>query len=160
TGEDGVAVTATDLVLTVRERVDAGPHAPLRVAVDAGNLHAFVHAADGDDVTLQLDDAACLAVCCGRAKCDLLVLPADEFPVFQSQGGLPVEFDADLSRFMAALCAVAPSAADETSTRRYLCGVFLEEAQRLVSTDGNRLASFAFGGSVAAPVPPSCIVPS
>src|SRR5262249_33162655 len=134
------------------------PQEPFRAAVDIANVHAFVHAANGDDVTLQPDGDTCLVVTCGRARCDFLALSVDEFPVFQ-RGEQPVEFDIDPAKFLAALRAVEPSMSDEMTTRYYECGAFLEHAQRLITTDGKRIGTFAFADAVPSPAPPDCIVP-
>jgi DNA polymerase-3 subunit beta len=156
--DEGLRVVATDMDIVYRETVDALPRETWRGCVDAERLEAFVAGAPPDgEVALRPDDEGRLNIRCGRAACRLPVLPAEDFPIFNRPNEGAVELALDAAAFAAGLRAVAPVMSDEKKARYYLCGAFLEEAGRLVTTDGKRLAV----RTVAADTPeaPNVIIP-
>jgi DNA polymerase-3 subunit beta len=150
TSDDGLFVTATDMDIVYREKIDETPRDPWRTCVDAERLHAFVAGAQPDsDIALRSDDEGRLAARAGRASCRLPTLPADDFPLFSRASEDAVELIFDAEAFAAGLRSVAP-AMNTDPARYWLCGAFLDLG-RLVASDGNQLAL----KTVATDMPPS-----
>lgn len=157
TSGEGLFVSATDMDMTYREKVDASPRQCWRTCVNAARLDAFVAGAPPEaEVALRADDEGRLTILSGRASCRLATLPVEDFPLFIQPNEAAVELTFDAEAFAAGLRAVAPAMADEPA-RPQLCGAFLH-AGRLCATDGHRLTLQTVATDL--PLAPDIIVPS
>ncbi len=165
-GADGLALTATDLDLTIVETVAAEVTRPGAVTAPAHTLYEIVRKLpEGAQVELAVGgDGGNLQITCGRADFSLAALPREDFPLVPDDP-LPCNFElgaADVRRMV----DKTRFAISTEETRYYLNGIYLHAVSdggvsilRAVATDGHRLAQ------VEAPLPegaaemPGVIVP-
>ena len=105
----GMFVTATDMDMVYRERIDEMPREPWRACVDAERFNAFVAGAQPTATSrcARMTKRACR---CGRAR---VVPPSDtagrRFPLFTRTNEGAVELTFDAAALAAGLRAVAPA---------------------------------------------------
>jgi len=142
-----VAFSATDLDMEITDASPAQVEATGQITAPAHTLYEIVRELpEGADVSLSFTAAdPRLEVRAGRARFNLPVLPAGDFPVMSSDGlSGPIEIDtADLIR----LIDKTRFAISTEETRYYLNGLYLHVAVedgvqklRAVATDTRRLA--------------------
>ena len=141
---EGLVVSATDLDIQTRERVQADVEVPGRTTVPAHLIFDVIRKMpDGAVISLEVANGR-MAVSAGRARFQLPVLPDDQFPELNA-GDLPCSFTIP-SETLKRLFDRAKFAMSTEETRYYLNGIFMhlsdDKAPRLraVSTDGHRLA--------------------
>jgi DNA polymerase-3 subunit beta len=136
-----LALTATDLELTVSTSLDAHVDVDGVAVVPARALTAIVQALDGTEVEVEVADAT-LAIRSGDSDFRLNTLPAADFPeppVLRE----PIRFDIDADAFCELAGRVLRVASTDLSRPVYT-GVRLTAdggALTLVATDGYRLAT-------------------
>jgi DNA polymerase-3 subunit beta len=146
-GHGQLALSATDLDMEIADASPAQVEGPGQVAAPAHTLHEIVRELpDGAEVSLSYTgEDPRLEIRAGRARFNLPVLPAGDFPVMSSDGlADPIEVDTgDLVR----LIDKTRFAISTEETRYYLNGLYLHVAVeagvrklRAVATDGRRLA--------------------
>lgn len=129
-GESKLEVIASDLDLQIALEVAATVEVEGSRTVSASLLHGIIREfPDGSAVGLEYREER-LHVRCGRSHYKLQSLPAADFPVITpDQAG---RFDIPAKELFVALKRVEFAQSDETATRSYLCGVFLDmEGDRL-----------------------------
>lgn len=143
----GLTLTATDLDIEAKARIDGAPETIGATTVHAAMLFDIVRKMpDKEAIALVLDEAGTtLVVKAGRSRFVLPALPAADFPdisagAFDHRFALPA---ATLKR----LIDKTEFAISHEETRYYLNGVYLHPAEgddgpvlRAVATDGHRLA--------------------
>ncbi|MEE9984194.1 DNA polymerase III subunit beta [Agrobacterium pusense] len=130
---EGLAITATDLDISVTAGVPAEVSKPGNICVSAKLLNDIARKATGD-ITMTLDDDK-LLVKSGRSRFSLATLSAEDFPTLGED-----KFDAEFEIDLAALFAPVSFAISTEETRYYLNGVFFKGGQsEAVATDGHRL---------------------
>lgn len=161
TAEGGrLAARASSLDIECSSSAPAEVDVPGTLTVDGRRLHAIV--ADlpkGSTVTVEQDENL-LLLKCGRAKCRMQTLPAQDFPAMQGFDG--VTFNIPAPDFRALIAATLPSVSTE-ETRYYLNGVFLHILNGelvAVSTDGHRLCKRAMSLPEGAAGMASVIIPT
>jgi len=165
-GEDALALTATDLDLTVAESASAAVEQAGATTAPAHTLYDIVRKLpDGAQVELAHDTGAGqVRLTAGRSTFQLATLPKEDFPDVGG-GELPQTFGVtgaelrnlvDRTRF----------AISTEETRYYLNGIYLHatksgdaEVLRGVATDGHRLARFETDLPEGAAGMPGVIVP-
>lgn len=143
TTDRGLKISATDLDIAVSVEAPADVDASGTITVPARKLHEIARELPAAPVRLHTVGEQRLNVECGQSKFRLLGLPKDEFPAFP-----PVEFgkrsaiaSADLHR----LISHTSFAVSVEESRPILNGVLWElsqSVQRMVATNGHRLAKF------------------
>lgn len=146
-GDGELALTATDLDLTIVERAAAEVDQAGACTAPAHTLHEIVRKLpEGAQVEFTLDDdGSRLRLSSGRSKFALATLPREDFPAM-AEGELPHRFELaagelkriiDKSRF----------AISAEESRHYLNGIYVHAVEhegvstlRAVATDGHRLA--------------------
>lgn len=148
-GNDGVWLTATDLDMEIRERVDAVIDQPGQITVSAASLSEIArNAPAGAEVLIDWNATADprAQVRFGRSRYQLPVLPADDFPVWPELSDVVTQAmdAADLS----AMLDHVHFAQSTEETRYYLCGTCIHKLAvdgrptlRLIATDGHRLVT-------------------
>jgi DNA polymerase-3 subunit beta len=153
-GEDGVAITATDLEVELVATADVTVEKPGEITVPGRKLLDICRALpDGQQVTLSLSGDK-LTVRSGKSRFTLSTLPAAEFPTvedIQAKQSLALP-QAQLHR----LLEKTHFAMANQDVRYYLNGLLLDVAGarlRAVATDGHRLAlcEFTVDGADASP---------
>ena len=163
--DNGVlGLTATDLEIEMRERVEAEVVQPGAITAPAHMLYDIVRKLpDGAQVELAVDETGGrLNLTAGRSSFALQALPREDFPAM-AQDEMPVAFalpGADLQR----LIDKTRFAISVEETRYYLNGIYLhvpeeEAVLRAVATDGHRLARVDMAKPVGADAMPAIIVP-
>ena len=164
--ENGVlGLTATDLEIEMRERVEAEVVQPGAITAPAHMLYDIVRKLpDGAQVELAMDETGGrLNLTAGRSSFALQALPHEDFPAM-SKDEMPVAFalpGADLRR----LIDKTRFAISVEETRYYLNGIYLHVPEdeksvlRAVATDGHRLARVDMGCPVGADAMPAIIIP-
>ena len=163
--DNGVlGLTATDLEIEMRERVEAEVVQPGAITAPAHMLYDIVRKLpDGAQVELAMDETGGrLNLSAGKSSFALQALPREDFPAM-AQDEMPVAFALpgnDLRR----LIDKTRFAISVEETRYYLNGIYLHvpedgEVLRAVATDGHRLARVDMARPVGADAMPAIIVP-
>jgi DNA polymerase III subunit beta len=161
-----LALTATDMDLTIAEKVAAQVGTKGATTVSAHTLYDIVRklpegaqiqiegSADGGQVTLKA----------GRSKFNLSTLPREDFPA-TAGGDLPTKFSI-AAKDLRNLIDRTKFAISTEETRYYLNGIYLHahttgevKVLRAVATDGHRLARFEMPLPAGAADMPGVIVP-
>lgn len=162
---DGVAMTATDLDISIIERTPASVGQPGATTVPAHTLFDIARKLpDGAEVELTLEDGDRLSVKAGRSRFTLACLDKEDFPTM-SESDLPHRF-AVAGEELKRLIDKARFAISTEETRYYLNGIYLHVANgeggstlRAVATDGHRLAQVEQSVPEGAAGMPGVIVP-
>lgn len=165
-GDNGLGLTATDMDLSVVERVAAEILAPGATTAPAHVLYDIVRKLP-DGAQLELDnsaDAGQLKLRSGRSAFTLPALPTEDFPVM-AEGDLTHGFTMTAGALRALVDRTFFAISTE-ETRYYLNGIYLHAAEsdgvavlRAVATDGHRLARVEGPLPAGAAGIPSVIVP-
>lgn len=136
-----LTVVGTDLELQIERKVGIQNLAPGRVTAPARKLHDICRGLpEGAMLSLELSEGKFL-VRSGRSRFSLATLPAEEFPMFSSDG---TEVELSLSnRELKDLLQRTQFAMAQQDVRYYLNGLLLEIRPlrvRAIATDGHRLA--------------------
>jgi len=139
--DDQLSIIATDLELQIERRVQVQNLKPGRITAPARKLHDICRGLpEGAMLSLESTDGK-LLLKSGRSRFSLATLPAEEFPVFSSDGGetqLMVT-----NRELKDLLSRTQFAMAQQDVRYYLNGLMIEirpNRLRAVATDGHRLA--------------------
>lgn len=163
---DVLYLTATDMDIAVKERVNAKVSEPGLATVPAHTLYDIVRKLpDGSQVEIsRVEDSSKATIRSGSSRFSLATLPVDEFPVM-SEGDMPFSFSLAAAE-VNALIDKTRFAVSTEETRYYLNGIYLHEAQsqgvavlRSVATDGHRLARVEVALPAGAKGMPGVIVP-
>ncbi len=165
-GDNALALTATDMDLTIVERVTAAVAGRGATTVAAHTFFDIVRklpegaqvqiesAGDGGQVTLKA----------GRSRFVLQTLPKEDFPTMGS-GDLPHKFEI-AAKELRSLIDRTRFAISTEETRYYLNGIYVHgttsgdvKVLRAVATDGHRLARFEMPLPAGAADMPGIIVP-
>ena len=161
-----LTLTATDLEIEMRERVEAEVPQAGAVTAPAHMLYDIVRKIpEGAQVELAMDEAGSrLNLTAGKSTFALQTLPREDFPAM-AQDEMPVAFAVptqDLRR----LIDKTRFAISVEETRYYLNGIYLHVLEedgsallRAVATDGHRLARVQMARPVGAEAMPAIIIP-
>ncbi|MDE3015315.1 MAG: DNA polymerase III subunit beta [Pseudomonadota bacterium] len=161
---DGVSLTATDMDISIAEKIPATVSKNGATTVPAHTFYDIVRKLpEGAQIELSSGDSK-VTIKSGHSRFSLACLPVDEFPVM-ADGDLAFNFT-----LKAADCKSLiekPSFAISTEeTRYYLNGIYLHlsgsgkaKALRAVATDGHRLARIETATPAGADGMPGVIVP-
>lgn len=165
--ENGMlALTATDLEIEIREKVEAEIVQPGVITAPAHMMYDIIRKLpDGAQVELSLDETGNrLQVISGKSSFALQGLPREDFPVLTA-GEMPHAF-ALPAKSLKRLIEKSRFAISVEETRYYLNGIYLHTLEedgvallRAVATDGHRLARVQTAQPVGADGMPSIIVP-
>ncbi len=171
-GANALGLTATDMDLTIIERVPVSVGANGAATVPAHTLYDIVRKLpEGAQVEIGGDgDGSQAVVRAGRSKFSLPTLPREDFPA-TSGGDLPHKF-AIGAKELRSLIDRSRFAISTEETRYYLNGIFLHVTDakggkgapaggqlRAVATDGHRLARVEMTAPAGAAGMPGVIVP-
>ena len=137
---DSVAVTATDLDITVRDRI-ASVDVKIggKTTVGAATFSALIRKMPPTSMIEMTVADGRMTIRSGRIRYQIPVLGADDFPLAQPTQGEDIEFS--VTDMVSAFKLIRDSMSTE-ETRYYLNGAFLAIEERpllAVSTDGHRL---------------------
>ena len=161
-----LSLTATDLEIEMRERVEAEIVQPGAITAPAHMLYDIVRKLpDGAQVELATDDTGGrLNLVAGKSAFTLQALPREDFPAM-AQDEMPAAFAlpvGDLRR----LIDKTRFAISVEETRYYLNGIYLHVLEeggghllRAVATDGHRMARVDMAQPVGADAMPAVIIP-
>jgi DNA polymerase III subunit beta len=165
-GEGSLGLTATDMDLTIIERVSAATAAGGATTVAAHTLYDIVRKLP-EGAQIQIDSAADggqVVLRAGRSRFALATLPREDFPAMGA-GDMPHHF-AIAAKDLRNLIDRTRFAISTEETRYYLNGIYLHAAVsgdvkvlRAVATDGHRLARFEMALPAGAGNMPGVIVP-
>ena len=175
-GSNALGLTATDMDLTIVERVPVSVGANGAATVPAHTLYDIVRKLpEGSQVEIGSEgDGAQASVRAGRSKFTLPTLPREDFPA-TSGGDLPHKFSL-AAKELRSLIDRSKFAISTEETRYYLNGIYLHVAEatgkgaqggakaggghlRAVATDGHRLARVEMVAPAGAAGMPGVIVP-
>ncbi|MCB2081228.1 MAG: DNA polymerase III subunit beta [Rickettsiales bacterium] len=166
-GNDGLALTVTDMDIAASEAVDANIEVSGALTVPAQTFYDIVRKLpDGVQISLAGDEASSqLIVVAGSARFALSYLSAQDFPVMP-EDGLTHQFALPVKECIG-LIEKARFAMSLEETRYYLNGVYLhvaknetgDERLRAVATDGHRLARIEASVPEGAAGMPGIIIP-
>lgn len=165
-GDRLLRLTATDLDLEIRLRLEATIEEAGATTVPAHTFAALVAKYDGDTIAIATKgDDATLTLSCGRSRATLQRLPVEDHPSLV-EGAATHRFALPAAALVEALDAVSFAISTE-ETRYYLNGVHLTAAETidgtarlgLVATDGHRLARWRGPLPEGASGMPGVIVP-
>ncbi|MBC6405073.1 MAG: DNA polymerase III subunit beta [Rhodospirillales bacterium] len=161
----GLALTATDMDLTVVERIKAEVATSSAVTASAHTLYDIVRKLpEGADVTLSGSHEQQLLLTAGRSRFTLATLPREDFPA-ATQGEFACRFLLQTDA-LKSLIDRTRFAISMEETRYYLNGIYLHATKvegvpmmRAVATDGHRLARFEIPLPEGGEEMPGVIVP-
>jgi DNA polymerase III subunit beta len=169
-GSNALGLTATDMDLTIIERVPVSVGANGAATVPAHTLYDIVRKLpEGSQVEIGGEgDGGQATVRAGRSKFTLPTLPREDFPA-TSGGDLPHRFSL-AAKELRSLIDRSKFAISTEETRYYLNGIYLHVAEekagakggghlRAVATDGHRLARVEMAAPAGAAGMPGVIVP-
>ena len=168
-GSNSLGLTATDMDLTIIERVPVSVGANGAATVPAHTLYDIVRKLpEGAQVEIGGEgDGSQAVVRAGRSKFSLPTLPREDFPA-TSGGELPHKFSVG-AKELRSLIDRSRFAISTEETRYYLNGIYLHVAEgkgkgeashlRAVATDGHRLARVEMPAPAGAAGMPGIIVP-
>src|SRR6266481_2582990 len=169
-GSNALGLTATDMDLTIIERVPVSVGANGAATVPAHTLYDIVRKLpEGSQVEIGGEgDGAQATVRAGRSKFTLPTLPREDFPA-TSGGDLPHRFSVS-AKELRSLIDRSKFAISTEETRYYLNGIYLHVAEapggakggghlRAVATDGHRLARVEMAAPAGAVGMPGVIIP-
>ena len=168
-GSNSLGLTATDMDLTIIERVPVSVGANGAATVPAHTLYDIVRKLpEGAQVEIGSEgDGSQAVVRAGRSKFSLPTLPREDFPA-TSGGELPHKFSVG-AKELRSLIDRSRFAISTEETRYYLNGIYLHVAEgkgkaesshlRAVATDGHRLARVEMPAPAGAAGMPGIIVP-
>ena len=138
---DSLTVTATDLDITVSDRIaDVDVEANGKTTVGAATFSALIRKMpSGSVIDMKVEDSR-MTIRAGRIRYQIPVIPADDFPLGKNTEG--TDFTIPVEAITRAFKLVKDSMSTEES-RYYLNGTFLaiEDGSLVaVSTDGHRLS--------------------
>lgn len=140
-GGGKIEVIATDLEVSIKDLCDAAVAKEGDITINAKKLFEIIKEAPEEKIDIAADESGKITIKSGKAKFNILVLPAKEFPSFPVYDeGKFSRTDPDVLKEMIEKTAFAAST-DET--RYNINGVFMEKEGaniRMVATDGHRLA--------------------
>lgn len=140
-GGGNIEVIATDLEVSIKDLCDAAVTKEGDITINARKLFEIIKEAPEEKIDLAADENGKITIKSGKAKFNIVGLPAKEFPSFPTYDeGKFSRTDPDLLKEMIEKTAFAAST-DET--RYNINGVFVEKegaSVRMVATDGHRLA--------------------
>ncbi len=172
-GSNALGLTATDMDLTIIERVPVSVGTNGAATVPAHTLYDIVRKLpEGAQVEIGGEgDGSQATVRAGRSKFSLPTLPREDFPA-TSGGELPHKFSLG-AKDLRSLIDRSRFAISTEETRYYLNGIYLHVAEakgakgkgegshlRAVATDGHRLARVEMPAPAGAAGMPGVIVPS
>jgi DNA polymerase-3 subunit beta len=166
TGANALGLTATDMDLTIVERVPVSVGSNGAATVPAHTLYDIVRKLpEGAQVEIDGDgEGGQATVRAGRSKFNLPTLPREDFPA-TAGGDLPHRF-AVPAKELRSLIDRSRFAISTEETRYYLNGIYLHVAEgqgggqlRAVATDGHRLARVETALPEGAVGMPGVIVP-
>ncbi len=164
-GDGAIRLAATDMDLTITEKIAADVASPGTTTAPAHTLYDIVRKLpDGTQVELESDDDGKLMLRSGRSTFTLSCLPASEYPATDEEAQ-PHNFTLTASE-LKGLVDHTRFAVSTEETRYYLNGIYLHAMEqdggailRAVATDGHRLARFQIPLPVGAADIPGVIVP-
>ena len=171
-GSNALGLTATDMDLTIIERVPVSVGTNGAATVPAHTLYDIVRKLpEGAQVEIGGDgDGSQAVVRAGRSKFSLPTLPREDFPA-TSGGDLPHKFSLG-AKELRSLIDRSRFAISTEETRYYLNGIYLHVSDgkagkkgdaggqlRAVATDGHRLARVEMAAPAGAAGMPGVIVP-
>lgn len=152
--------TDTDIEVTAATTADVAESGS--IAPHAQTLYDIVKELPaGSEIAMETKSGGRLAISCGKARFDLAILPAEEFPRMLG-GEMTAQFDIasdDLKRMI----DKTKMAMNDTESRSYLNGIFMHAQNntlRAVATDGHRLARYEIPAPDGAEKFPGIIIPS
>jgi DNA polymerase-3 subunit beta len=138
---DALSLTATDLDVGVRCRVQADVDAPGATTLPARRLFSILKEVPAAEIEVVVDERNAAAIKCGSSFYKIMGLPEEEFPPFPVvDGAVALEMPQALIREMLRRTAYAVS---NDETRYVLNGVHMilkADKFTVVATDGRRLA--------------------
>ncbi len=160
-----LALTATDLDLEIREKIDAEVAMAGVITAPAHMLFDIVRRLpEGAQIELSISpENDRLILSSGVARFEMQTLPRDDFPTVTSDE-MPVAFALAASDLLH-LIKKTSFAISQEETRYYLNGIYLHTVEedaavlRAVATDGHRLARVQIPMPVGASGMPAIIVP-
>ncbi|MEM6792526.1 MAG: DNA polymerase III subunit beta [Acidobacteriota bacterium] len=138
--DDRLHIAATDLEVSLTSSCEGEVQENGELAVQAKKLLEIMRAAEGDQVTLRIDQDGVMTILVGQSIFKIRGLPADDFPSLPKVDTDPVEVPFDTFRSMIGKIFFAISSEE---SRFQLSGAMLEirdESLALIATDGHRLA--------------------
>ncbi len=159
----GLALTATDLDLSIVERTEADIQEPGATTVPAHTLFEIVRKLpEGSEIEIAQHSDQRMELKSGRSEFTLACLPKEDFPVM-SEDDLPHNFDIAAEQ-LRRLMDKTKFAISTEETRYYLNGIYLHVTSedpklRAVATDGHRLARVEFPVPEGAAGMPGVIIP-
>jgi DNA polymerase-3 subunit beta len=162
-GSNALGLTATDMDLTIIERVPVSVGTGGAATVPAHTLHDIVRKLpEGSQVEIDGGgEGGQATIRAGRSKFSLPTLPREDFPA-TAGGDLPHRFSL-AAKDLRGLIDRSRFAISTEETRYYLNGIYLHVAEekvlRAVATDGHRLARVEMEVPKGAAGMPGVIVP-
>lgn len=136
-----VALTTTDMELSVTTRIDAEVETPGATTLPAKRLFSVIRELPSQPIRIEVDDHNAAKLDCGTSFFKIMGLPAEDYPEIPSpEGNQSFRLDPEVLKTMLKSVQYATSV-DET--RYVLNGIlfsFKEKKLTVVATDGRRLA--------------------
>lgn len=158
---NSLLVTATNLEISIKCRLDAQVSVPGATTVPAALLKQLISSLSGSEVSAELTNRTeILMLQCGATKARIKGIAANEFPVMVVQEGREIVLDAPVLREMISQVVYAT---EQGHARPVLTGVLVEvgpEGLTMVAADGYRLARRSLAVTPAPQFEASVIVPA
>lgn len=160
--DDDVTVRGTDLDRSVATIIQALVAANGEVCVNGKAFETTIRKLPLDArVSLAWDDGHSVAVCSGKTKVSLPILPSKDFPAFNSSPAADCSFSLGAAELLTLLDGTL-FAVDKEDPRQFLRGIYLHHDYVFlyaVATDGHRLAVSRTDLPTAATNMPAVIIP-
>ncbi len=144
---DKLAITATDLDLSLRTACNAKVKKEGSCTIPARKLHDYVKLLPDADITIKMLENHWISIRCGRSNTKMVGMARSNFPtlpVFPTAG--VIKIPAQMLRGMIAKTGFAIASEESRYTLNGALMVLKPESITMVATDGHRLAHIERGG--------------
>jgi DNA polymerase-3 subunit beta len=144
---DKLAITATDLDLSLRTACNAKVKKEGSCTIPARKLHDYVKLLPDADITIKMLENHWISIRCGRSNTKMVGMARSNFPtlpVFPTAG--VIRIPAQVLRGMIAKTGFAIASEESRYTLNGALMVLKPESITMVATDGHRLAHIERGG--------------
>jgi DNA polymerase III subunit beta len=145
---DGLAITATDLDLSLRTSCNAKVKKEGSCTVPARKLHDYVKLLPDADITIKLLENHWVSIRCGRSNTKMVGMARANFPslpAFPTSG--VIKIPSEILRSMIAKTGFAIASEESRYTLNGALMVLKPESIIMVATDGHRLSHIEHSGA-------------
>ncbi|MBN2644539.1 MAG: DNA polymerase III subunit beta [Desulfuromonadaceae bacterium] len=141
--EDTIQVTATDLEIGIKAKVNATIIEEGKITIPAKKLYEIIKELPDEKIQLTKKNNNWIEINCGRSKFDLVGLSPEEYPTISEKNSIKYyEYE---SEKLKNIIEMTNSSISNDESKFNLCGLYIHSENdeiNFVSTDGHRLTKY------------------